>query len=208
MCVIACCVKRQLTKKEFENCFASNDDGVGISWSEKGINKYVKGLMDVEEAWDEYRSLNIRKKHVVHFRLASAGGVCEELTHPFACDIHDDNHLVYAGESPLLSHNGTVSGWRDLMLQFLLSRKDIKTSGRISDTRFTSMLVDEIGTAALELVGGKWALFDKNKIFVWGDFEEDNGILFSNSSFKTTTKFYHYPKSRNGYGWSSYDHKK
>lgn len=199
MCVIACCVNRRLTKSEFKECFKSNNDGVGISWEEGGLNHYLKGMMDVEEAWGTYENIP-GTKHVVHFRLASAGSVCEELTHPFACEEDDENDLTYHGSAPLLSHNGTVGGWKDLMLTYLIHR-DRRVIGRVSDTRFVSMLVADMGEVALDLTSGKWALFDMGSIHIWGAFEEADGILFSNSSYKP----FKYPKGYGGH-WNKKDY--
>lgn len=203
MCVIACCVKRRLTKDEFYECFKSNSDGVGISWYENGLNHYVKGLMDCNEAWAVYKSIP-GVKHVVHFRLASAGSVCEELTHPFACDDDDMNNLTYHGDAPLLCHNGTVAGWRDHMLSYLINRKK-RISGRMSDTRFVSMLLADVGDCVLDVVNGKWALFDKGNIYVWGHFEQENMILFSNTSYRPSKYGYKSSKKWDNYNNSWYN---
>jgi predicted glutamine amidotransferase len=88
----------------------------------------VKGLLDMEEAWEQYAMLPEGVPHVLHFRLATHGGVKPELTHPFV--VHEESPLVQAGvsERPVLAHNGVWS-------LHALKQKEVRLEGPVSDTR-------------------------------------------------------------------------
>lgn len=84
MCIIAVCKTRALEIDEFSDCWRSNSDGVGMAYPDgKGVWIH-KGLMKMSAALEAYRDLTL--PHVIHFRSASSGSICRELTHPFIID--------------------------------------------------------------------------------------------------------------------------
>jgi hypothetical protein len=68
----------------FKKCWAKNPDGTGFMYIDSGNVQIVKGLMQYEEFIKQYQKYDcIHKEVVFHFRLASAGKVTPDQTHPF-----------------------------------------------------------------------------------------------------------------------------
>jgi len=187
MCVIAYSQSgRTLTKDEFENCFDRNRDGVGIAYQKSGNLHYIKGLMNVETAWDTYQKLKLSgHQHVVHFRIGTAGGKTQELTHPFLVSTKSPLKLSYSGKSSVLFHNGCITRWEDYEMPFFIANKFFP-DGEMSDSRMAAMLVSQLGLKVLSKLSGKFIIFSPDKVWVRSpkDFEVSDGILYSNTSYK------------------------
>lgn len=184
MCVIAICEKRPLKKKEFDACWDGNGHGMGYAfWNGKTVTMR-KGFMGKGKAWDEYKTVPV--PHVVHFRIASAGEIVPELTHPFIVDEASPLFLEYTGTNAVLFHNGTVGNWNSILYSTI-----IKTGrcpeGVMSDSRAMAMAVSQIGKEFLDLFSSmKWVYVAKHGFHKVGAFVEEDGVFFSNSSFRPT----------------------
>lgn len=166
----------------FEESFTCNRDGFGFAWREDGKVKFKKGYMKIHEAWAAYSEFCKKPSfpHVVHFRLGSP--VCQELTHPFI--ISESSELVLKGEADnVMFHNGIVSGWKDRMWEMFFKLGYIP-DGKISDTRIIAMMYHLFGENIFELIDGKFVAFGATKIKLYGKFEEEDGIWYSNNSYK------------------------
>lgn len=205
MCVICHCVK-PLERDEFDACFRSNKDGAGFGWhdAETGKNMYIKGFMDVDQAWEAYQ--NVPVPHIAHFRLASAGGVEALLTHPFIISPDSPLSLSWQGAEGMVFHNGTISDWK-VMLFSLCSQLGHMPEGSMSDTRFVAMAMARMGEDALcFFTSSKFATIDRmGTITKYGSWEQDGDNWYTNSSYKRTA----YSSSGLGVvvygsGWDSY----
>lgn len=187
MCLIAVCRKRGITEEEAKNAFEKNDDGVGIAWYSNKKTHYVKGIMDFDAFKEIYFNTGIKDiaNHVVHFRKASMAGDIPALTHPFIISETSDISLKYSGNNDLLFHNGTMTGWRDKMFNFYITRKNRIPEGNFSDTRFIAILTHFLGRGVLHLIDDKFVVMSGNRVYIIGKFTEEDGVLFSNSSYKT-----------------------
>lgn len=181
MCIIAICVKRKLTTEELRQCWTCNRDGAGIAFPVSDTDAtLVKGFMrrkELERFYDTVDTL----PHVVHFRVASSGGVRPELTHPFLCTPDSDVPLSYTGSDMLLFHNGIALDWHKLG-----DKHNIPWNWRWSDTRVISAVIGR-GTTPEELLptaGGKFVTMQGRSVWRYGEFEEADGVLFSNGSYK------------------------
>lgn len=87
----------ELTEETLHNCWDRNPDGAGFMYSENGQLHVVKGLMKYTDFIEAYAP-HADKNAVLHFRIATHGGVTPENTHPFI--IHDGLAMV---------HNGIIS---------------------------------------------------------------------------------------------------
>lgn len=187
MCIIAICEKRKLTEQEFMSCWKSNSHGFGYAYwtGEEVIMK--KGIMDMKEAWAAYQPVPV--PHIAHFRIASAGEVCPELTHPFLCTPKSGLVLEHHGTAPVLFHNGTVSEWRSLLLNAIFQTKVIPT-GAMSDSRAMAVAVSVLGGGILTMYAShKWVLVVKDGFIKVGDWiEAEGGVLFSNGGFRSYTE--------------------
>jgi len=181
MCLIAICQNRKMSDNEIRNAFINNDDGVGIGYYKDNLVKYKKGFMKSEDFKNFYRSFDVIP-HVIHFRKKTDGEVCPELTHPFIIDATSRISLEYSGTDPILFHNGIHGDWeQELIVLCLINRIKIP-AGPWSDSRFIAMSVHYLGTELLSLIKGKFVVIDNKSISYYGDFEEEKGILFSNST--------------------------
>jgi hypothetical protein len=168
----------------------SNDDGFGMMYRTRDGVAIVKGILNEEEAWETYSQLPEGVPHVLHFRLATHGGVRPELTHPFV--VSEDSPLVQAGvsERPVLAHNGVWS-------LHALKQKEVRLEGPVSDTR---VLAAWLGRLAKErpikqvlreryyevLSAGRVVVVDPAtwRLYLVGGWIREGNFLFSNHSFR------------------------
>lgn len=178
MCVIAICNDRKLTDDELHSCWQSNDDGAGMAWFDGKKHVIEKGYMKYDEFKNRYEDINIFP-HVVHFRIATAGGKIPELTHPFICSRKSPTSIEWIGKEPVLFHNGIVHNW-----YAMADMLGIKVPDHYwSDTRVLASIITEEELDFLKEEGGKYAVLVGKEIVTYGDFIEANGIQFSNSSY-------------------------
>jgi hypothetical protein len=168
----------------------SNDDGFGMMYRTRDGVAMVKGILNEEEAWETYSQLPEGVPHVLHFRLATHGGVRPELTHPFV--VSEDSPLVQAGvsERPVLAHNGVWS-------LHALKQKEVRLKGPVSDTRVLAawlgrMAKDRpIGEVLAKhyyevLSAGRVVVVDPAtwRLYLVGGWIREGNFLFSNHSFR------------------------
>lgn len=161
----------------------NNPDGAGISWSD-GIHTYLKKgfmsmnhlLLFVETKQQEFKSMDV----LIHFRYATHGSVISHNCHPFVVSdrIKDLRRLKYKGSDLILAHNGIISG------------KDYtkKTINDLSDTMIFTKRLHTLGKKSNEiqniLKSGKFCLMYPDHVEMFGLFHEDNGVYYSNTSYK------------------------
>jgi predicted glutamine amidotransferase len=211
MCIIAITKDRMLTQEEFENCWNHNPDGFGMAWhslyknGKQAIN-YVKGKMEHDEAWKLYQGIK-NTQMILHFRIKTAGDVCSELTHPFLISPTSPNCLEYRGDIPILFHNGSQYSWQDDCLDYVL-KSEKRVTGNMSDSRWIAMDIGsrtdkhEIIIEMLQQKQGKFVLMETKKITYIGDFTEEDGVFFSNTTYKTARSY----KTKKSYYGNYYDY--
>lgn len=131
------------TLAQLTQCEAANRHGSGLAWVERGTVRYVKGL-SVPEI---HRHLQQQPGPViVHFRIASVGGVDPDLCHPFPITHEAALHAAGTARS-VLFHNGTWSDWKRYRDHFGIQfgRKEA-----VSDTRVAAAIVARFGFGWLE----------------------------------------------------------
>ena len=199
MCIIAVKKANQNLPEEkiMERMFLNNSDGAGFCYYlngeviiQKGYMTYEdfdKALKKVSEKIDTYAT-----PMIFHFRIATHGGITSGLCHPFPISkkLSDLKQLTTSTQLAII-HNGII---------------DIKTSKDESDTmayiteklakrykwdkefyknrKQRKVIQGEIGGSRLAFLDGKGG------IYTIGDFIEDNGILYSNSSYRERDFFY------------------
>lgn len=201
MCIIV--VKkagvRMPGREILEKCFKNNPDGAGFMYSDgKGVH-IKKGFMSFYAFNKAIRRTN-RKIYggltsvpmVMHFRIATHGGVSSGNCHPFP--ITDNYETMRNGEFTCragYAHNGIIRS--------MSTDDDIKNCG-VSDTMVFGkkklypiyiqhnqripQKKEELDKLS-HILGSKLVMLDKSgKLETVGEFEENNGIMFSNSSYK------------------------
>ncbi len=117
MCVILVCATNVRPSLEtLRQCWDANPHGAGIAWREGGEVRWVK-TNDVAEI---HRLAEAKRGEIViHFRISSVGGVCDELRHPFP--VSKRAGLAAKGTAKaVLFQNGTWGAY-DRALEFARS---------------------------------------------------------------------------------------
>lgn len=182
--------------KIIENCFSNNPDGAGIMFNHEGKVYGFKGFMSLEAF--KAKLAQLEKKYgrltdrnvVMHFRITTHGGSIAANTHPFPVTGSYKAMRELEWESNLgMAHNGII-GCVDLHI-------DIKKEN-VSDTMvFIKRVVSPIASKsnimkskqllnAIWLASGsKLAFLDgAGRLKVLGDFIFEDGVYYSNSTYK------------------------
>lgn len=192
MCIIAVSRRgvRQPSLEELRNMYNRNPDGAGYMYARNGRVVLHKGFM----TWEDF-SRAVNAEHfglddavVYHFRISTQAGICPEMTHPFpltrSLELTEKLDVVC---NIGLAHNGIIR-----------MTSDYKET-RFSDTaifiaRYMTKLIrkreDITDSAVIEMIenltNSKWAIMDgvTGDIVTAGHFISENGLLFSNSTYK------------------------
>lgn len=154
MCVIFWVNKDRPSQYMVEKAFDHNDDGGGGAWrttNEQGepVVEWKKGL-GVKEMVRLAAELPI--PYILHFRIASIGGVRDSLTHPFP--INKNGSLALEGKTKgyVLFHNGHWKEWNDECRKAAVLSNTPIPMGRWSDTRAMAWLCSIYGPGYMEFM--------------------------------------------------------
>ena len=150
MCVIILAEDKFPTLDTLKSAEALNGHGGSIAWVEKQSTvRYYKNI-----SADEMHTIietQAQLPAIIHFRIASIGGVDPLLCHPFP--ITSNSELALDGEEQaVLFHNGTWSDYKDVLLQAVLSGKVAVPDGALSDSRVMALLANAYGHNVLSLI--------------------------------------------------------
>ena len=113
MCIIICVEDGHFpTKATLKSAESLNSDGGAIAWLNKdGTMSYKKGIKasKISKIIKNQLTPNHVKTAIIHFRIASVGGVKPQLCHPF--EITEEvtlNMKAVKTTKELLFHNGTL----------------------------------------------------------------------------------------------------
>lgn len=169
--------------------FAANSHGAGYMVARDGKVLISKGYMTWSEYWKAVKAEHFTADDsvVYHCRISTQAGVNPEMTHPFPLTRHVEScKLLDCSCSVGIAHNGVIS---------------LTTNPRDKEYSDTAHFVAEylhyfIRTAddlrdpdcldaIYHIARSKFAIMDgTGYVATIGDFiEEDNGILFSNTSY-------------------------
>ncbi len=191
MCIICCSAAgvRQPKEETLRRMFLANPDGAGYMTARNGRVEISKGFMTWEEFARAIRSeaFTAADPVVYHFRIATQAGVTPAMTHPFPLTNSIANCKLLDVGCPIgVAHNGVIPLTSD------------PTDKEYSDTaHFIAEYLAYIVTAPEDLRDpdalaeiaalsrSKWALLGGDgHIATVGDFIEEDGILFSNGTFR------------------------
>lgn len=175
-----------------ERMFYTNPDGAGMMWVENRIVHISKGYMK----YDAFRNalaeiearLNVMQTPMVfHFRITTHGGTKPENCHPFP--VTDNLGLLQKLQCTTnvgVAHNGIITGivpqtgvsdTMEFIMLYLAKMKQI-SSGFYKVAGFKDIITNLIHT-------DRMVFLDKEgTIETVGNFTEDGGILYSNTSYK------------------------
>ena len=183
MCVIVVKPKeKEISLDVLRKCWNANGDGAGVAWKEKGSIRVRKGIMSFEEFERIFKEVYSKQKEMVfHFRLTSRGRTCPEMTHPFRLvRLPEPDPLEFVTTRPVLFHNGTILELGDWEKSdtFFLARL-------LSELYEHRVPIKDIAKVLSLISGNKFVLFSPQKTVLIGNFEEEEGCLFSNLYWKS-----------------------
>lgn len=187
MCIIA--IKKSglkmFNEEQLRVMFENNPDGAGFMYYDADIKKVVikKGFMTLNSLYKalsdrDYTNTNV----VLHFRIGTSGKFDELNCHPFP--IYQPNKLECT-TNLAMAHNGILRGYippkkydiNDTQYFIQIVLRWLK-KGFIYDADKMYLIEQLIDSNKLAF------LDDKNNIKLVGDFIEDGGYIYSNSSYK------------------------
>ena len=152
MCVIICIDDGNFpSKKTLKSAEDMNSHGGSIAWLNKdGTKSYKKGI----KAKEITKIINTKlipkgvNTAIIHFRIASVGGVKKDLNHPFEISSSVTLNMENMNtQKDLLFHNGTWTEYTDVLVDYLRTSKKYNTipRGNYSDSRIMAYLAHKMG---------------------------------------------------------------
>ncbi len=193
-------------------CFNNNPDGAGYMFPHNNKVVIKKGFMKYKQFKKELKN-DIKKygkdiPYVMHFRISTQAGVRTDCCHPFPLSDKMEDLRKLKTESDFgIAHNGIISLTSDWG-----GRKTITFSDTMTFiTDYLSLIIknryywkDSKTLKLIErLADSKLAIMDNTgRTQLIGDFVKDNGIYYSNSTYKKEKYKY-----SSYYDWWDYDDK-
>lgn len=191
MCIICSSAAgvRQPSEAQLRRMFDANPHGAGYMVARNGRVEISKGYM----SWApflkaiRYEKFTPDDPVVYHFRISTQAGVTPEMCHPFPLTSHmEDCKILDVGCPVGVAHNGVIRLTSDHA-----DREYSDTAHYITEflrffVRSPEDLRDPAVLDAIErTTDSKWALMDSSGyIATVGDFIEEDGLLFSNGTFR------------------------
>ena len=178
--------KKLPTKEILKNCFVNNNDGAGFSFVKdnriyisKGYGKFKPFLREVRKRIKDDVSA------ILHFRIASVGEVTRLNCHPFVVteDKKEISKTVSCTKKPVFAHNGTLpivakNGKSDTRQYARIIGDPLIRNNIFRNKSLMQIMGESIGSGRMAFMNRK------GNIKLLGDFEEEDGIFFSNRSYK------------------------
>lgn len=185
MCIaIASPIGTEIPSESYlKNSWHSNPDGAGIAFNIEGKVKIIKGLMSWEAFKTTLKSLDekydLKNRGVlIHFRIATAGGINKDATHPFP--VSSDYNIMKKPEQfckYALIHNGIISNLSCV-------DGDISAYTHVSDTMsFNAHIISSLAS------NKNWMDNDKNMEIIYSLAKSKFAFIDSDGSVKMTSGF-------------------
>lgn len=191
MCVIMIAEEARPNEIMVQKAWAKNQHGGGAAWVEgEGDTKFVvwkKGL-SLEEMLQMARDLPL--PYILHFRIASSGGIRPSLTHPIPISKRASLALEGKTKGYVLFHNGDWhADWEGKCLAAAIASNTPIPTGKWNDTRAIAWLMSIYGQGFMDfLPEQKGVAFGPNDLTVFtgrNGWEEINKVWCSNNYFLT-----------------------
>lgn len=217
MCIIVSKEKgiKMPSKEILERCFEANPDGAGFMYEKNGLVQIRKGFMSFEEFYFNIQKLEricgdlTNVPLVMHFRISTAGKVDKGNCHPYPI-LDNDKALRSLNYSASLgmAHNGIILGYNDpkkVLNDTQMFIKNVVSTFYDYDKDFLNK--EKVVDILEDIAGSKLCfLNEKGEITYVGDFIEDEGVKYSNSTYLKRNLYpmwdYGYA---GGYGGYNYD---
>lgn len=201
MCIIVAKYKGyDLPKKSIlQNCYESNPDGAGIMYTKNNKVVIDKGYMTFNSLWKRLEKLqaeiDIKNTPIVlHFRIGTSGAFDKSNTHPFELTNQNNKLLKLKNSVNIgIAHNGIITAYEDandftLNDTQLFIKKFLYPIYKLDNHFYRSKEIQEI---IKNVTSSKFAfLTSQNELILIGDFIKENGIYYSNKTYKESRKKY------------------
>ena len=171
-------------------CFNNNPDGAGFVLNRNGVNYIYKGYFTFDGFLKALKLVSPLKEEslMIHFRVATHGKINIENCHPFPIDGYFKNMLkpIYATNSDVMIHNGKllIDITNPIYSDSMHFAKSLYQFDRKNNSEFLEYIIQPTDKNKR---GNRIGILTSN-----GETEhygvgwiEQNGILYSNDSFKT-----------------------
>lgn len=197
MCVIIAKNKndRIPTEKELKNCFEYNNDGAGFMFTDNNKVIINKGFMDFDSFIKHYKKLckkynNFNNKClVIHCRIGTSSGNNKGNTHPYIITNKESKlHALNIASAIGIAHNGiireytptwknpTINDSQNFIMKYLYPL--YKNYPTFYKNKYIMKGIEDI-------TNSKFAILTKeDNLYLIGDFITENGLNFSNTSYK------------------------
>ena len=187
---------KPLPKKEtLKQCYDNNPDGAGFMTVKDNKVIISKGYDDFNKFYKTISRISKKRPLVMHFRISTQGGVSKELTHPYPlCQNYDKMRMLQCVTNIGIAHNGIISltssayakDYNDTMT-FIKEYASLIIKGDSIHTDKTAQVLLQ------KLCKSKLCIMSRGGVTMIGDFIEDDGIFYSNDTYKP------YKYTYNGY---------
>ena len=201
MCIIVAKEKGQKlpSKDILKTCFERNNDGAGLMYVQDNKVVIDKGYMTFKSFYKRIKKLQKRfnsdltdKALVFHFRIGTSGENDKATTHPFPISSNsDDLRKTYFKTDLGMAHNGIISNYvygdnlsdtQNFVKDFVSVLKELNKKFYLNNK------VMEIISNEANISSNKLCFLDnKENIYWYGDKVIDNGVIYSNTTYKPYT---------------------
>ena len=203
-------------KSVFKQCFENNSDGCGFMYVDKGKVIINKGYMGYKNMYKNIKRLIEQqgdRNIVVHFRIGTSGKNDQRTTHPYP--VTSDTSLLQklTLETDLgIVHNGVISGYKDMTRPDLndtqvFIRDHISILKDLNDEFYKN---DRVLDMLEDMTNSKLCFLNKDdELYYVGMFTTDNGVLYSNTTYKHSRVYYgnyNYKYDYGKYDYGKYDY--
>jgi len=215
MCVIVAKNRGfDLPKKSIlQTCYINNPDGAGIMYTKNNKVVIDKGYMSFSSLWQRLQELkaeiDIKNTPIVlHFRIGTSGAYDKSNTHPFELTNQDNKLLKLKNNVNIgIAHNGIIAAYEDnknttLNDTQLFIKKFLYPIYELNNKFYRNKEMQEI---IKTVTNSKFAfLTNENELILIGDFIKENGIYYSNYTYKEDRKIYKKKKTPKQYKYIDY----
>jgi predicted glutamine amidotransferase len=198
-----------------ENMWYNNPDGAGLMYAANGTVYIEKGFMSLKAFKAALKQLEktidvVNTPIILHFRITTHGKTSPGNCHPFPVTEKLPLLQMTKSKAPLaIAHNGIID--------IKPSKKDISDTMEYIMTQLAPLYQlkkdfykDEAGKKLIyNFIKSKMVFLDSSgRIETVGDFITDDGILYSNTSYKARTIYYKWDLWDYGAEWYESEHGK
>lgn len=164
---------RKMTEQEIRNSASNNPDGFGMAYVVGG-HLFVHKTFELNEIIDMNNRLPNDTPIIYHFRIATHGTVKVSNCHPF---MGEDADVAFAHNGVLSIQNDKEKDWTDSETAFRYLFEPLLKVVDIKSEQFERAVNTIIGSS-------KFAFLQENgEVTTFGNFINEDGLLFSNSTY-------------------------